>query len=183
LNGTDARKVFGIGLSKTGTTSLNAALEVLGFRAIHYPVLDRIHTILDAYDAATDTPVACSFKELDKRYPGSKFVLTVRNTTSWLRSCEFEFKGRLLREDWKRDVRLRTYGVLEWEPLKFRDAYAQHVQQVHAYFEERPAALLIMDITVGDGWELLCPFLGRAVPSVPFPRLNVTEYRRSLWRR
>lgn len=30
-------KIFGIGLSKTGTTSLHYALEILGFKAIHFP--------------------------------------------------------------------------------------------------------------------------------------------------
>jgi len=31
-------KVFGIGLSRTGTYSLSKALDVLGFYTIHYPI-------------------------------------------------------------------------------------------------------------------------------------------------
>ncbi|HEV8715109.1 MAG TPA: sulfotransferase [Candidatus Binatia bacterium] len=29
-------KIFGLGLSRTGTTSLTEALEILGFSTIHY---------------------------------------------------------------------------------------------------------------------------------------------------
>ena len=30
-----------------------------------------------------------------------------------------------------------------------------------------------MNICDGDGWEVLCPFLGKDIPNVPFPKLNV----------
>ena len=33
------KKVFCIGLSKTGTTSLSKALEILGYRSIHTPII------------------------------------------------------------------------------------------------------------------------------------------------
>jgi len=29
-----------------------------------------------------------------------------------------------------------------------------------------------MDMTQGDGWEKLCPFLGNAIPETPFPCMN-----------
>ena len=77
-------KVLGVGLSKTGTSSLSAALTILGYRTVHYPPLDRLRELLDDSDAATDTPVACSFRELDRQYPGSRFILTVRDPDSWL---------------------------------------------------------------------------------------------------
>ena len=48
-------KVFGIGLSKTGTTSLTSALGGLGYRAIHYPPLPDLRRTLADYDAAADT--------------------------------------------------------------------------------------------------------------------------------
>ena len=34
--------VFGIGLSKTGTTSLNDALEILGYAAFHLPPITSV---------------------------------------------------------------------------------------------------------------------------------------------
>ena len=91
-------KVFGIGLSKTGTTSLYAALDRLGFRSGTYRHLRALG--LDAwfrgdfsgdplgdYDALSDLPVGAFYRQLDRRYPGSKFILTHRDRESWLASC------------------------------------------------------------------------------------------------
>ena len=32
---------------------------------------------------------------------------------------------------------------------------------------------------MGDGWEPLCAFLGKEVPSVPFPRMNERKSHRA----
>src|SRR5262249_9811138 len=78
-------KIFGIGLSRTGTTSLTYAFAELGLRAHHFP---RTRAFIDEADAATDTPVAAWYKELDVLYPGSKFIVTPRSIPDWLDSCE-----------------------------------------------------------------------------------------------
>lgn len=161
-------------MSKTGTSSLSAALTILGYRTVHYPPLDRLRELLDDCDAATDTPVACSFRELDRQYPGSRFILTVRDPDSWLSSARREFEGRAVRESWKREVRLRTYGVLEWDAVAFLGAYHRHVRNVCSYFSSRPGYLLVLDIVAGEGWKPLCEFLGRPIPRRPFPHENAT---------
>ncbi|MGO8794722.1 MAG: sulfotransferase [Candidatus Sulfotelmatobacter sp.] len=124
------------------------------------------------YDAAADTSVACSFLELDVRYPDSQFILTVRDVRSWLASTEAFFAGPAPNEEWKREVRLRTYGVLEWDRGAFLNAYHRHVKAVMDRFADRPAQLLVLDICAGEGWDMLCAFLGKPVPSVPFPHAN-----------
>ena len=48
-------KIFGIGLSKTGTSSLSEALEILGYSTVHFP---RSLSEIAYYDAATDSTVA-----------------------------------------------------------------------------------------------------------------------------
>ena len=91
-----APKVFGIGLSRTGTQTLNRALQMLGYEAAHYPPitcyrLGRALLDLDEagkYDALTDIPVARFYKELDSAFPGSKFIMTVRNPDDWIESVE-----------------------------------------------------------------------------------------------
>jgi hypothetical protein len=166
------RKIFGIGLSRTGTKSLHVALGILGFRSIHYPQLDRMEQLLHWYDAAVDTPVACSFRELDGCYPDSRFILTVRDFRAWLKSAEWHFSGPSPDAHWKREVRLRTYGTLTWDRSAFLKAYHHHVLTVVDYFENRSEALLIIDITGGEGWEPLCAFLQRPVPAVEFPHEN-----------
>ncbi|MFF2812194.1 sulfotransferase [Streptomyces sp. NPDC058000] len=75
-------KVFGIGLPGTGTQSLNRALHVLGFSALHdaHPTARPLEEFpaLRHYDGMTGATAAARAEELDRAWPGSKFVLTVR---------------------------------------------------------------------------------------------------------
>ncbi|TYR78274.1 hypothetical protein FZC66_20125 [Priestia megaterium] len=101
-------KVFGIGLSKTGTKSLSKALKILGYKTVHFPLIrtnveeaEYNLDILENYDAIADIPTAGLFPHLDIRYPKSKFILTIRNKEDWLNSCEryFGIKDLLRKEE------------------------------------------------------------------------------------
>ncbi len=170
-------KIFGIGLSKTGTSSLNGALKVLGYKSIHFPIsMEEIHS----YDAACDISVSYRFKELDILYPGSKFILTIRDLNQWLDSCENHFGKKVnlgelspkLR-DFLRINRLLNYGTVNYDRVLFQEAYQRHIQQVQNYFAHRSQDLLTMNISSGEGWERLCHFLERPIPEQPFPQENV----------
>ncbi len=52
---------------------------------IRFKILDQVHSL-------TDFPVPLIYKRLDRGYPDSKFILTVRDTESWLTSVEKHFK-------------------------------------------------------------------------------------------
>ena len=54
----------------------------------------------------------------------------------------------------------------------YRKRYDEHNADVRAYFAQRPDDLLVIDVTAGDGWDRLCPFLGVDVPDAPFPHRN-----------
>jgi hypothetical protein len=166
-------KIFGIGLSKTGTTSLTSALILLGYNAIHYPPTPELYDAIEQCDAATDTSVACRFRELDRRFPGSKFILTVRNIDDWLISARHHFVGRICRFDWELEVRRAIYGVTEWNHEEFRSAYFRHLSSVRSYFANRPADLLEFDLVGCHDWKALCAFLQVPAPTIPFPH----EYR------
>ena len=96
------KKVFGIGMPKTGTSSLHTALEILGIKSIHYPHDEKTVreleagnyrlSLLDEYDALCDVPIPAIFAQLDECWPDSKFILTVRDQEEWLDSCENWFK-------------------------------------------------------------------------------------------
>lgn len=98
-------KVLCAGLSKTGTTSIHSALQILGFKSIHYD-LKRLSDIVygqcvdpdfcryDDVDAVGDIPSAFFFRELTSAYPESKVILTVRNTEDWWRSIDRHFRSR-----------------------------------------------------------------------------------------
>jgi hypothetical protein len=163
-------KIFGIGLSKTGTSSLTEALEILGFSAVHYPT--RIQEI-EIYDAAADLLVADTFEMLDVTFPGSKFVYTVRERTRWLESCRRHWRKKGDVDNTRRELRRRIYGTIDFNPDLFAQAYDRHESRVLSYFAERPDDLLVLDICGGRaGWEVLCPFLGMPVPNTPFPNTN-----------
>ncbi|MCW5776876.1 MAG: hypothetical protein KIS87_10595 [Phycisphaeraceae bacterium] len=179
--------VFGIGLSKTGTNSLNEALCSLGYRSIHYPdcalmLSGQYAEALRGYDAATDISVAAFYRELDAAFPGSKFILTVRQLGSWLRSVGEHMSRRppesLEPGEPRGDIRARLYGTRGWDADLFVEAYRRHVAAVRAHFADRPVDLLQIDVCAGQGWEKLCPFLGRPTPAIAFPSLNRSEERR-----
>lgn len=176
-------KIFGIGLSKTGTTSLAEALKILGYKTNDFPSLSYIphHLLgikkkqLSYYDAFTDVPVVPFYKKLDKQYPGSKFILTLREKESWLKSCENY--PRLNEPFWKlpfKIIKLRqqVYGTWKFDRKKFSCAYDHHLEDVRRYFQNREEDLLELDITKGEDWQPLCKFLNLSVPIEPFPFRN-----------
>jgi len=164
-------KIFGIGLSKTGTTTLTQALEILGYSAVHFP---RSFKEIEFCDAATDAPVADIFTVLDAKFPGSKFIYTVRDREQWLRSCEKYYSVRKRRpDDLALELRRKIYGKAEFDRDLFAAGYENHHQHVMAYFADRPDDLLVLDICGKDaGWPPLCAFLGKPVPATPFPVAN-----------
>ncbi|MDY0093140.1 MAG: sulfotransferase [Candidatus Vecturithrix sp.] len=85
-------KIFNFGLPKTGTTSLNQALNILGFKSLHNPknfrqqaMEGRYHFDRDDWQAITNFGEHF-YPQLDQAYPNSKFILTVRDETAWLQS-------------------------------------------------------------------------------------------------
>ncbi len=181
-------KIFGIGLSKTGTSSLARALEILGYRVKDYPGIERYvpgdvncidPLLLERYDALTDTPIPSFYRELDLAYPGSKFILTVRERESWLKSCQKQFTEKLAAKQNEAHNRLflDLYGTTVFNAEKFSAGYDRFVAGVMEYFRDRPQDLLILDIAGGEGWEKLCSFLGKPIPDIPFPKANVTHIR------
>jgi hypothetical protein len=166
----DTRKIFGIGLSKTGTTSLTTALQSLGYRAIHGPTsIQQVR----AHDAATDTTVAAIFEFLDQEHPGSRFIYTVRGRESWLKSCDAFWS--LMQRHFDASMLLtllhrNLYGVTRFDPVAFGEAYDRHHERVINYFAPTPDRLLVLNITrEDDPWASLCGFLERDVPRQPFP--------------
>lgn len=168
-------KLFGIGLPKTGTRSLHTAFELLGYRSVHYPIT---WEEIDSHDAAAGMSIACQLKDLDRLYPGSKYILTVRDINQWLESCKYHYGQRVGPDELAPQLRQvilgfmqKAYGTVSYDPVLFQDAYSRHIQRVKKYFAHRPQDLLIVNIGE-DGWEKLCPFIRKAIPDVPFPHKN-----------
>lgn len=181
-------KIFGIGLSKTGTSSLANALAILGYAVKDNMGVTRYargdlgsldQDLLDTHDAFTDTPIPSFYRELDATYAGARFILTVRETGAWLESCKKQFSTKHAEKhnDAHKALFHDLYGCNTFDAALFRQGYERFVAGVHEYFAHRPEDLLVMDIAAGDGWEKLCAFLDRPVPEIPFPKTNVTRVR------
>lgn len=99
-------KVIGAGFGRTGTLSVKAALEELGFAPCYHmrEVFEHPddaavwkaaaegeavdwHSVLDRYQAAVDWPVCAFYKELMWAYPEAKVLLTVRDPERWYESA------------------------------------------------------------------------------------------------
>jgi hypothetical protein len=167
-------KIFGIGLSRTASVTLNEALIMLGYRS-HF-VIDGEEDLqgeLAEFDAFTHMPIAVKFKEMDERFPGSKFILSVRkDREAWLNSCEKRIGMVVNKTDAMKKVLKRTYGTDVYDREMFNAAYEQHFENVIEHFKDRKDDLLIIDITCGEGFEKLCPFLGKPMINEPLPRKN-----------
>jgi len=190
-------KVFGIGLSKTGTTSLNRALTMLGYDALHWTRNgQRVLGWPEFFyaEAATDTPCSAQFEALCHTFEDSKFIYTVRDTTDWTQSIKEHFgmesprKFRKLwkeEEFWEGNFGWRWQNSLRWIQVH-EGLYAQHDtweaaydafdNRVRRFFEEKADdRLLVMNIPNGDGWDALCPFLGHEIPDQDFPHAGRTR--------
>ena len=167
-------KIFGIGLSKTGTTSLADALGLLGYSVIDFPLGLRG---VEEHDAATDTPIADCFELLDRQYPRSKFIYTVRQRDRWIRSCKTHWArfvdGGCETRPEAAELFKHLYGTIDFDADLFKKAYDRHETRVLRYFSSRPDDLLIIDICSEEsGWEPLCSFLGKEIPDCAFPHMN-----------
>lgn len=170
--------LFGIGLNKTGTISLHEALTILGRRSLHWGGPEVRRTIERAL--AEDRPLVSDFPDhdafsdiwvlsehfalLDQQYPGSRFVLTTRDLDAWLRSRTLHVernRARQARGEYSGDF-------LDIDLEGWTAQYREHHRAVRAHFGDRPD-LLELDVTRGDGYERLCPFLGLPVRDEAFP--------------
>jgi hypothetical protein len=174
------RKVFGIGLNRTGTTTLGKCFEILGFKTAGFrPDLmfayerGELCTVLaaaDDYSAFQDWPWPLVFRELDRRYPDALFVLTVRRSPEvW-----FESLCAHAKKTGPTPFRRIAYGY-EMPHGRMREhisIYESHNRSVREYFKEKAGRLLTVCWEQQDGWDRLCGFVNAPIPSHELPHLN-----------
>ena len=174
-------KVFGIGLSKTGTTSLKDALDLLGYKAIHNPsymlsfedgVLSLDYEKVKQYDALTDIQIARFYRELDVMFPGSKFILTTRELNGWLESCKNHFNEHRNTAPNVQALDIEMYGTDLFDIDKFKQAYSRHYNETIDYFSGRDGDFLMLDISEDNKWMKLCGFLDIPIPDESYPVRN-----------
>lgn len=135
-------KVIGAGFGRTGTTSLQAALEQLGFGSCYHmtevfknpehadvwlaawrgePV--DWNGFLGDYESAVDWPACAFYRELMERYPDAKVLLSVRDPERWYestRSTIYELSAVLPRSPIARAILALIFLAVFGAPVKRR---------------------------------------------------------------
>lgn len=160
------RKVFCIGLHKTGTTSIHQLFLASGLGALHAITWSQPEGrgLLDRYQAFSDG-VPDNFAALDREFPRARFILNVRNLDEWLDS-HIENQNHL-RRHWP-SVPLATTDYV-------RDRICQrneHHLAVLEYFRHRPDDLLVVNfVRDADAATRILQFIGRpAITARPHVR-------------
>ena len=188
-------KVFGLGLSKTGVTSLRAALATLGWgRAtamdleFYARALDRMAPnatlraargdtralspllqFLDGSDASTDLPLALFPTELHHAFPSALFILTTREPQAWWASAARQMATAYTFSSPLGRNRAVAYGHPTPHAGLYVKRFVSHALEVMRSVPcER---LLLLDIIGGEGWQKLGDFLRVETPrdGTPFP--------------
>jgi hypothetical protein len=181
-------KIFGIGWAKTGTTTLGECFKILGFdhqsqelgfvQDIGKGDLSRIMASAEKKDTFEDWPWIILYKELDRAFPDSRFVLTRRKSENWIRSYKNMLANQKDASEELNEIRRILYGLPfpEASEAQLIERYEKHNAEVESYFRDRLEDLLIVDWEEGDGWKELCEFLGKDIPNEPFPHANKGKY-------
>lgn len=207
-------KIVGAGYGRTGTKSLQLALEKLGYgKCYHMEELFRnpagiTHwknayqgkkvdwtSLFQNYQSIVDFPGAIYYKEIANHFPDTKVILSVRDPEKWYQSVRATIFGfdpgpaikmkMLFKMPFSAPAR-NLFQVIQqsnkaiWNQYfedKFEDKdyaiqrFKQHIEEAKRVIPKE--RLLIFDAK--DGWQPLCDFLGKEIPSEPYPNSNKKE--------
>ena len=180
-------KVMGIGLPKTGTTSLHKAFIKLGYRSNHElldqnimrKIRNRNFQIMDAFDAACDVPISVFWKELYAAYPTAQYILTPRRKERWLKSIANNTLSVNRNNAPGMFCRAMLFGEqhkASFNKEAYSHTYDQHTANILSFPNFSSNNLLVFDVCGGDNWIKLCSFLEKPIPQTPFPHENDKRY-------
>ncbi|HEU5431041.1 MAG TPA: sulfotransferase [Thermomicrobiales bacterium] len=198
--GVSTLQVIGPGFGRTGTLSMQTALERLGFALCdhmvrnernpeRFPLWDEAlrrklagepidwRLLLTGFRAIVDWLGAYFWRELVAAHPGAKVVLTVRDPDRWYDSIRSTIFA-LTEAQWPVGgagaldiIFRRTFGNRLDDREHCQTVLARHIQSVRETID--PERLLVFEVK--QGWEPLCAFLDMPVPEgEPFPHVNDT---------
>jgi DNA-directed RNA polymerase subunit RPC12/RpoP len=179
-------------MNKTGTSTLNHCFEELRLTPIASPKsytreirqqidhfykhrsYDDMLDLAERYKAFEDRPwnMWTMYRHAHRRFPDSRFILTVRDPESWWRSTERWItvtKPHILS---RYQQHLRVHEANKDSMI---ESYLRYNSEVEAYFKGTDQ-LLVMNLEQGDGWEKLCSFLKLPIPDRDFPHANRQKY-------
>jgi len=175
-------KLFIIGLPRTGTTSISAALLEHQLKVAHTAFTKHAFELADVI---SDAPCFSDYRQLDELFPGSKFVYLDRALKDWVPSMQMlltKMGTKLDKEHGsfhpvlKRsfDMAFDLYQVENPSDEKhLRHCYQTHQKSVYDHFAERDN-LITINLNDADSFDRLLTFIGLdANGRGNFPKLNV----------
>lgn len=141
-------KVFCIGYNKTGTTTLETVLNNLGYRTPNQQEQEALvveetfrgnfkplESLCKTSDAFQDMPFSqgATYAVADTLFPGSKFILTVRESGEWFESlARFHLNGILKKAGVER---LGDFGEMTFKnkAIYLKNNYLQNIFKRHAF--------------------------------------------------
>jgi len=182
-------KVFGIGLNRTGTTTLGKCLETLGYKvkdnefyllkSVRENNLAPIWETIKRYDAFEDFPWPFIYKEVYKRYPDAKYILTThKDEDTWIRSQirhAIYGKPKTLWNAVRHNLLAYGYPYPVNHEEEFKEIYRKHNEEVRNFFKDKDSFIELCWMK-GDGWEELCEFLGESMPDITFPHAYKSDW-------
>ena len=183
-------QVIGAGLGRTGTLSLKAALEGLGFAKCYHMVevlarMDDARTwdaaargepvdwdrLFAGYRATVDLPGCVFYRELLEKYPEAKVILTVRDPERWYDSArQTIYFARTAFPKWAAWLNPRM-GAFQrmidrlWDGM-FRGRFEDRAFAIDAFNRHNEQvrrdvpADRLLVYEISQGWGPLCAFLG-----------------------
>ena len=162
------KKIFIIGLPRSGTTSICSAMLELGFTVAHTAYTQKT---FDDAQVIADTPIFADYQQLDSFYPNSKFIYLSRDLDKWIPSIKQLLQrmyvnvtrddggfNTIIKRCYQKTFSPFTPDNIEDDAFLSR-CYSQHLNEVNQYFAERSQDLLTIDISVIDSYEALLDFL------------------------
>ncbi|MEX0808538.1 MAG: sulfotransferase family protein [Dongiaceae bacterium] len=189
-------KIFCLGLSRTGTTSLHVAAVLAGFSSIHYPLCynnlaihwlkgDFSRSRIRDFQCFSDLPTPAFYREFDRTHSGAKFILTRRDEARWIESVQQIYAVQMApspKTPWRNCVSAACYGLVEFNRQRFLDVYRRHNADVMNYFKDKPGKLLVLDLENEEApWVPLCRFLNVSAPDLAFPKIRVPDLGSLSW--
>ncbi|MES2622592.1 MAG: sulfotransferase family protein [Bacteroidota bacterium] len=218
-------QIIGAGFGRTGTASLKLALEKLGFdkcyhmseliqnpqQVIHWETLQAggepdWETLFSGYKATVDFPGCMYYRQMMKKYPDAKVILTIRDADKWYKSAS-DTIYRVSKDNTARTfIKILGFFIPKVRNMARVFAFASNTlwkKMFAGRFEDKEFAKLVFNkfnndviayvpkeklliFEIKQGWEPLCKFLNVPVPAEPFPKVNDTEEfnnRRKLFKR
>lgn len=195
-------KIIGLGLPKTGTTTLAACLRELKYDVAPYDtdmVVDvsrgnyaKLQPCFERYQAFEDWPWPICYQQFLKTDQKIAWILTQRSSPEiWLKSLQKHTQRNPSPQS--KELRQRLYGSVDpWADAEhYIQFYIQHYNSVRETLSAHNQPFLELCWESGDSWPQLCNFLnvdtpvGKALPhanSAPKAPLGIHRIKRYIKR-